>query len=182
MIKKETEGSGPSIIKLAKVPAGIAEIKRYYGDPEDHQTGELDGDFLLEQTKIVDLPYHLRLSWRPEKRVARIRVHKKVAGALVDALEEILDAVGEDYLEDKKLNYLGGVFHYRKMVAYDALSTHSWGIAIDLNPHKAGYGRTPATQHRAIVHAFKSRGFEWGGDWPPGWTSDPMHFQACTGY
>jgi len=175
-------GGVPARIKLAKVPAGISEITAYYGDPEDPETGELDGDFLTERTTVVDLPFPLRLSWRPEKRLERIRVHNKVAESMVDALEEILGVVGAEALDREKWNYLGGVFHYRKMVAYNALSTHSWGIAIDLNPHRAGWGKSPATQLGAIVRAFKARGWEWGGDWPPQWTSDPMHFQAATGY
>ena len=75
----------------------------------------------------------------------------------------------------------GGCYNYRKKRGNDIkLSTHSWGIAIDLNPATNRMG-TPGDMHPDIVEIFRKAGFKWGGDWPRG-GKDPMHFQFCTGY
>lgn len=72
------------------------------------------------------------------------------------------------------------------------LSYHSWGIAIDINSsfneaHEFAHGakpklwspewcaRWPHGVTEAIVDAFKSCGFAWGGDWAG--YCDPMHFE-----
>ena len=62
------------------------------------------------------------------------------------------------------------------------LSPHSFGIAIDLSPHKAPYWRwSRISPHplqisypQAIVTAFEAEGFVWGGKWHE---YDIMHFE-----
>jgi peptidoglycan hydrolase-like protein with peptidoglycan-binding domain len=54
-------------------------------------------------------------------------------------------------------------------------SLHSWGIAFDLNPDKAGGKVDPR-----LVEFLKSKGFTWGGDFKDNY--DPMHFQYASGY
>ena len=64
------------------------------------------------------------------------------------------------------------------MASGPLLSTHAWGIAIDLNNHIAGWLDPDGVQPEGIVDAFKKRGFIWGGDWSEQYV-DMMHFQAC---
>ncbi len=72
-------------------------------------------------------------------------------------------------------------------------SNHAYGLAIDLNPREnpyVGCGRTrdasrdpyldrkrlrPGMVTPAVVRAFRSIGWGWGGDWS-GSTKDYMHF------
>jgi len=163
---------------LDYVPKGLIEIKKYYGNPD------VDGDFILDTWFVGDnlsifwFPFPMHLSWKPDHLVRRFQAHVKVGLVIIDALKEIAAYKGEGYLEDNKLNYYGGCFNFRKMRGADKLSTHSYGIAIDINPHIAPFGR-PGRQPDFIVKAFERRGFEWGGRWR---YPDPMHFQACTGY
>ena len=79
-----------------------------------------------------------------------------------------------------RIKSFGGCFAFRPQETGSKLSTHSWGIAIDLNPEtnlQAAVGDMDA----GLIEIFRQAGFEWGGDWQ-GKTRDPMHFQFCTGY
>ena len=168
--------------RLIHVPHGIEDIYDTYGDPDKDGDWDLDPGWYRQNTAVFTLPYPLRLSWNFSRSVRRLRFHVLVGPAIVDALSEIASKHSYEKLKANDWDILGGAYHFRKMVAYPALSTHSWGIAIDLNNHVAGWGKDPKTQPDFIVAAFRVRGFDWGGDWPPKYTSDPMHFQAATGY
>ncbi len=167
---------------LDYVPDGLNDILEYYGNPDRDDNFAPDRAFEENALVWVKAPYDLFLPWRLHKPCEWIFCHRLVAESLLDALEEIESYHGGDYVDTHDLDRYGGMYHFRKMHSVDALSTHSWGIAIDLNPDRAGWGADPATQPEFIVEAFVRRGWNWGGHWPPKYTSDPMHFQACTGY
>lgn len=164
------------MIKMYDVPCGLEEIKAKYGDPG---AKELNRDWYEAQTMVFELPVPLALSWDPETTVTRIRAHREVGLAMVDAIAEVAWFYRGQFT---RFNRLGGVFNFRhKRGNSGELSTHAWGIAIDLNPRLGRLGNTKdaAAYPRQIVQAFKERGFEWGGDWA---RPDAMHFQAATGY
>lgn len=160
------------MIKLAHIPHGVDEIKETYGDP---------GDDLWARDNLgtFALPFPLRLSWDPGTLVYSVIAHRLVGGAIVDALDEIGQFKGGAYLERNKLNRFGGIYNRRAKRGIDQPSTHTWAIAIDLNPDKAPLGGDPNGQPRFIVGAFTKRGFVWGGNFA---RPDGMHFQACGGY
>jgi hypothetical protein len=60
----------------------------------------------------------------------------------------------------------------------EQLSTHSWGIAIDIEPVKYPLGTHDRLPKR-VVDIFKRHGFVCGEDFP---TSDPGHMQLASGY
>jgi len=102
--------------------------------------------------------------------------HKKAAQSLVDAFA----AIEQQGLKDKLL-FWGGC-HVPRHKSWDpkrGLSSHSWGIAIDLNVQWNGYNTPPAAKGRQgsvveIVPLFESFGFAWGGYFS---TCDGMHFE-----
>ena len=101
---------------------------------------------------------------------------------MIDALEEIGRYKGGAYLDNHGYNHWGGSFNFRFAKGnVTALSTHAWGIAVDLNPALGPYGDSLHHQPAFIIEAFKSRGFFAGADWHMPHT-DAMHFQAATGY
>jgi hypothetical protein len=61
-----------------------------------------------------------------------------------------------------------------------SLSTHSWGIAFDIDWNLNPYGKKEGTRLRQdetsmnFVHVFEDAGWTWGGRWR---TADDMHFQ-----
>lgn len=62
------------------------------------------------------------------------------------------------------------------------LSSHTWGVAIDLNPQWNAYGQQPAMTGqkgclRELVPFFAAQGFAWGGDFTSG--ADGMHFELA---
>lgn len=79
---------------------------------------------------------------------------------------------------------LGGTFVWRPIANTNRLSAHSYGIAIDIVVSRSNYweweksasgGFTYKNQiPEAIVSAFESEGFAWGGRW---YHYDTMHFE-----
>ena len=159
------------MVKLDYIPRGYDEIIEYYGDPSRE-------DFVRENTAIFEAPFPLRLSWRTDQTVTRFRAHKLVGPAIKDALFDIANYKGVKYLISNQLDRYGGVYSTRNKRGIDEPSTHSWAIAIDINPHRGELGREP-TMPDFIVCAFERRGFEWGGRWR---RPDGMHFQAARDY
>ena len=80
---------------------------------------------------------------------------------------------------------VGGSFNWRKIAGTDRMSTHSYGIAFDLNAKLGGYWRW-AKRHEGqvghydnripqdVVQIFERYGFIWGGKWHH---FDGMHFE-----
>jgi hypothetical protein len=56
-------------------------------------------------------------------------------------------------------------------------STHSWGVAIDLNAPWNAFGQKNFEMTQEFAQCFKDVGFVWGGDWS---YPDAMHFQYAT--
>lgn len=167
------------MVKLDHVPTGLIEILNHYGNPDS------DGDFVPDKAWVEKnlrrfrLPYPLRLSWNPDQLIRYVLAHRLVGDAMMDALDEIGQVHGGRYLEQNQLNRFGGVYNPRLKRGLGQLSTHTWAIAIDLNPEKAPLGADPSGQPGFVVEAFTKRGFMWGGEFK---RPDGMHFQACRGY
>lgn len=160
------------MIALPHVPNGYKEIVDTYGDPASKK-------FARERLAQMKLPMPMRASWNEKLIVKSAWIHVAVAGAMLDALKEIREFGGLEFLQMQNLDRWGGVHNFRMKVGDpSSLSTHAWAIAIDINPHKGPYGKRP-NMPDWIVSAFVRRGFVWGGDWT---IPDGMHFQACKGY
>ncbi len=101
----------------------------------------------------------------------QVRVHRLVQGAFEKVNAEIT-AANTGYAFRRV-----GTYNWRnKNGGGSGLSTHSFGITIDINDDTNPY--TTANTHDmppAVVDAFKRNGFAWGGDWQP--KHDWMHFQ-----
>jgi len=158
-------------------PHGLQGIVDVFGDIFEfmHSDGTLDARWESEMLTRINLPFPLPLSWNPDLMVDQIRCHKLLAETFSDVFSKI-----QRQRLCGRVNSLGGCFSFRMQRAGAKLSTHAWGIAIDLNTRTNPQG-TSGAMDANIIEIFRDVGFTWGGNWL-GKRRDPMHFQFCDGY
>ncbi|MGE0491146.1 MAG: M15 family metallopeptidase [Vulcanimicrobiota bacterium] len=109
----------------------------------------------------------------PGGQMQRVGFNQKVAHKLVAAFEEI-DALGLG----GELHSFGGSFGVRAKRTSGELSTHSWGIAIDVNSAEYPLGIRPdqtSFGHHLLANSLTRYGFVQMPE-------DAHHFQYATGY
>lgn len=82
----------------------------------------------------VPVPYTLKLAWDTDTTLDKFTCHKKVVEPIQQAMENILNVYGLDFIQENKLDYWGGCLNVRKKRGGSSWSMHSWGTAIDWNP------------------------------------------------
>lgn len=91
------------------------------------------------------LPFSFPLAWDADQRISSFSCHRLVAEPLTRIFAEAAAYFGETTFRDMRLDRFGGCFNYRPMRGGTSLSTHSWGIAVDLDPINNGLNtRAPA--------------------------------------
>ncbi len=161
-----------------KTPNGFDELIATFGDIRPfirRDDGTLDPKWEQQQLTFARLPFPIPYVVAPHPLVTRINCHKKLADIFVQVFAEIQ----KQGFADKLVSY-GGCFNFRTKRLSTKISTHSWGIAVDLNPETNQQG-TAGNMDPQIIKIFQSFGFKWGGEFS-GKSQDPMHFQFCTGY
>jgi len=147
------------------------QIISKYGKP--NVTGE---GYLV----TIKLPYPMRIAWDTDSTVNTIRCHKLVAYKFLAVFNEIHREYGYAKIKELGIDLFGGCFNFRKMRGGNDWSTHSWGIAIDLDPARNQPKETSKTarfarpEYKKMIdifykHGFISLGREKNYDW--------MHFQ-----
>lgn len=105
-----------------------------------------------------------------------VMLHRKVVPSFRAAMDDILD----DGLIGYLLTWDGGfVARHIGWNPARQLSSHSWGIAFDVNARWNAYGSKPAEHDapgsvHALVPILEKHGWAWGGRWN---TPDGMHFE-----
>lgn len=142
----------------------------FYGDPRGPH-GVNEKWFDANMARIVP-PWQMQYAGKPIKTIT---FHKKCSDALLAALNEIWLACGKDQktIEKYGLHEFGGTFNYRLIRGSNALSNHSFGIAIDIAPTGNPLGSRTARWPAFAVQAFKKQGARYGGDYSG--RKDPMH-------
>lgn len=158
-------------------PNGLQEILATFGDIYKYlkADGTVDPKWEITQITSAPLPYPIPLAWDPSKQAKSMRVHRK----LVTTIHDVFVAIEAAGLRSKVRTY-GGGYSFRAKRTSSKLSTHCFGIAIDLDPTTNALG-SEGDMDPGVVEIFRRFGFKWGGDWT-GRGKDPMHFQFCTGY
>jgi hypothetical protein len=109
--------------------------------------------------------------------------HERAAPALLRVIDRLTPQTKQNPKLLKYLTDIGGTFKWRRIARSTNLSTHAWGIAIDLNVARGYYWRWQRPKKplkwrnvvpQEIVDAFEAEGFIWGGRWLH---YDTMHFE-----
>jgi hypothetical protein len=160
-----------------KHPKGLQQVLDIFGDPRPYIQNKAGWERKI--LRIKKLPHPIPYAGDPNLKITRIRSHVLLIDNFVEAIEECLD-LG---VSPERLTY-GGIYNYRLKRASSRISTHTWGIAIDIDParnpmNKMWEGCKSDMMCPLIIKVFKSKGFRWGGRWK---RPDCMHFQYCSGY
>lgn len=128
----------------------------------------------------IQLPYPMRLAWDTDTSVNKMRCHKLVADKFLAVFNEIHRVYGYNKIKELGIDLFGGCFNFRKMRGGNNWSTHSWAVAIDLDPARNKLKETSKTarfarpEYKPMIdifykHGFISLGVEKNYDW--------MHFE-----
>jgi peptidoglycan LD-endopeptidase CwlK len=140
-------------------------FKKMYGSTQDEVKKNL--------TKIIWLPKSSnKVIW-----VTKINDVDKKFQKISDELD-LLHKELRSFIDNPS-----GTFNWRQVSATNRLSTHSFGIAIDINVNKSNYWKWDNLDNSIkyknkipleIVKIFEKYGFIWGGKW---YHYDTMHFE-----
>jgi len=103
--------------------------------------------------------------------IGSVTCHRLMIAPLAGALTEIQREGLADKLHPEQYE---GCYVPKLIEDSDAVSLHTWGIAIDLNVPTNQRGTT-GDMDPGVVAIFKEWGFRWGGDYHS--VVDPMHFE-----
>ncbi len=145
-------------------------VKERFGEFSYRPTGNGDRVLIEEAWKEanivnIDLPL-----------LGPFRCHRAVVPYLRSAIDEVIDEGLWGHIDRSDFQIAGGCYNPRLIRGGDkggAVSRHTWGIAIDINPNDNPYGGRVGMDP-AIAAIFQKWGFAWGG----GWTyTDGGHFE-----
>jgi LysM repeat protein len=175
--RRELAPPAPTRALPVTPPHGLDALLAQFGDIYAYlrDDGTLEARWETDQLARAPLPFPIALSWDPAKQVRNLYCHRR----LVPVFPAVFAEIQRRGL-NKKIRTYGGCFNFRAKRSGSKLSTHAWGVAIDLNPETNGMGQD-GDMASGIVAVFESFGFTWGGRWS-GRSKDPMHFQFCSGY
>lgn len=155
------------------IPTSLQEIKDIFGDIDKYIKDDGTISCIWEaRLDYVNLPKPIKVSWS-EYKINRFRCHK----LLVPVFNDLITEIGKRGLYPHVKEF-GGCYSFRPKRVGTNHSTHSWGIAIDLNPATNQMG-LPGDMNKDLIKCFEDFGFTWGGHFP---VKDSMHFQYCHGY
>ena len=146
------------------------QILSKYGNPGD-----------VNQLMKLQLPYPMRIAWKPETSVNAIQCHKMIGPNLNEVFRILLIQYRYERIKELGIDLFGGCVNVRLMRGSKTKwSRHSWGCAIDLDPARNGLKtKKPIAQfskpeYKMMIDIFYSNGFisygvERNFDW--------MHFE-----
>lgn len=171
-----------SIYRVPYVPGPIVPL-----DASDAGAIEDPGRVRIEQLFLSTYGHDRQAVFASLAKVRffglRYPFHELAAEPLRRVVARLTPEVDRDPTLRPFLTNIGGTFIWRKIARSKNLSTHAFGIAIDLNVDRAHYwrwqrrGEPLRWQNRipqVVVDAFEAEGFIWGGRWVH---YDTMHFE-----
>jgi hypothetical protein len=159
----ERSGEVPILRHAAGVTAP-ARLKLHFGE---FAISDGPGRFVQQGQSWLD-EYH---AYGTVPLLGRMQCHRDMFEPLSAAMQELIDR-GLASLVDP--SDFGGCWSPRT-TSGATLSSHAWGIAVDLNVSGNHLGADP-TMPREVIDVMAAHGFVWGGDWL---VPDGMHFELA---
>ena len=168
-----------------KIPHGYDEIREVYGDPQEKPACADPAKYIVARTwesaSCRTISADLIVGYS-----RRIYMHKLVPPRFLEAMR-----LANDACPSYRFRSIG-CFNprpKRKKIG-NPPSLHTWAIAFDINPDTNRWAPADAVPFgsgwsewsdlpEAVVEAFESQGFQWGGRWAG--PKDTMHFQLAAG-
>jgi len=142
-----------------------------FGDPKPKPADKngyaiLDKKF-LENIKMFEFPV-----------IGKYMFHVKVFSQLLKVLEQVKEAGLDKEIDVKITRQAGGTFvpRYQRWSPNYPLSSHAFGIAIDMFSVGSDGVIEKTKWSKEFVKIFKQNGFVWGGDFKSFY--DPIHFEV----
>lgn len=155
-----------------------SEVDQFYGNPRG-QNGGPSARWESANIIRIPIPWKLVTAW-DFSPVSRIRIHQRCSDSLIQILDQIWIASGEDQkkINEWGMNLYAGGYNFRMMRGSSRLSMHSWGCAVDFDSARNSFGDTTPNFANipAVLNAFAAEGWTWGGTWRK---PDGMHWQAA---
>lgn len=179
----DEEGAASGLADLFRVPYVTGPIQPVEGDEsvEDPGRTRYDALFRAAYGKNRREVEHRLAKWRFFG--IRYPVHERALPAFEKVAQKLEALVKEKPQLDKFVRDIGGTWSWRTIARTKVMSTHAFGIAVDLNVKRSHYWRWARPRKplkwknsfpQEIVDAFESEGFIWGGRWVH---YDTMHFE-----
>ncbi|MBX7096516.1 MAG: M15 family metallopeptidase [Myxococcaceae bacterium] len=179
----DLEGAATALSDLFRVPYVTGPITPVEGPEDAEDPGRTRVDGLFKATYgATRREVEERLGrWR--FRGVRYPVHERAVAAF-DRVSVRIDALLKEKPKlSKFVENIGGTWSWRTIARTKVMSTHAFGIAVDLNVDLSHYWRWVRPRKplkwknrfpQEIVDAFEAEGFIWGGRWVH---FDTMHFE-----
>jgi len=162
-------------------PIPVNELSGIFGKFDDFRPGKQRGSIDITApadwvaTHVVEFDHEIlrALGRRPQPVNRLAKPH----------FEAVFDEIVARELDSRILSFDGAfVSRHKNWDPTQELSSHTWGIAIDLNQRFNGSGSEPALPGaigclRELVPIFNARGFAWGGHFRR--PRDGMHFELA---
>jgi hypothetical protein len=142
----------PAITPAKTIWPKGSDLERFYGKIEFGYEGDPTDRWEARALQHLPLPFSLRLAWRPEQSIRRIRVNRNCLRSLsrvFDAIHKMREEFGPALLPD--VDIFGGCYIPLSRAAFGVLGPHSYGSAI-----RVGNGELP----RKVTAAFETEGWK----------------------
>ncbi|MGI8732182.1 MAG: M15 family metallopeptidase [Pyrinomonadaceae bacterium] len=159
-----------------------ADLDAFYGKHILGADGKPTAGWQSANLTRITPAYPLTLAFPPGTQVTKVLCNKKIADSLKSIFEQILEHYGSlQEVKKARMHLFAGTYNFRKIGGANRLSTHSWGVSIDIDSEKNGQGKphdeSKGMMPMAVVKIFEAEGWKWGGRFG-GNRVDCMHFQA----